>query len=103
MESLRDRLRPLAETIEELKAGDESYWKVYFPFVPGADYRFVAYVYEDGDACISARRNGAPDDEGWHSVGGCAALRFSNFRFPKIDGKEKEYRAPAVRASDSAQ
>lgn len=37
------------------------------------------------------------DKEGWHSVGGCAALRFSNFVFPKITGKEKEYRAGALR------
>lgn len=39
------------------------------------------------------------DDDGWHSVGGNTALRFSNFEFPKIVGKEKEYRASAVRSS----
>ena len=36
------------------------------------------------------------DDDGWHSVGGNAALRFSNFVFPRIAGKQKAYRASAI-------
>ena len=33
----------------------------------------------------------------WHHAGGGAALRFTNFEFPKIDGKSREYRSPSVR------
>lgn len=154
MVSLIDQLRPMSEDIEKRPLEDGGYWLVTFPSSPGADYRFQAYVYEDGEASISAIRSGGNDDEyfwrvafespdfdsteeigqhlldivsrllnhdtrivqsnglikigfecaysdnaGWHSVGGHAALRFSNFVFPKIDGKEKEYRAPAAQPS----
>ena len=33
----------------------------------------------------------------WHPAGGGAALRFTNFTFPKIDGKLREYRSTSVR------
>ena len=33
----------------------------------------------------------------WHYAGGGATLRFTNFRFPKIDGKLREYRSTSVR------
>ena len=32
----------------------------------------------------------------WQSVGSCAALRLSNFEFPRIQGKERIYHASAV-------
>jgi hypothetical protein len=154
IDSLIDRLRPMSTKIEQQALGDESFWVVSFPASADADYRFCAYIYEDGEAGISAVRAGAEDDEyfwgvtfespdfdsieeigqllvdtvsrllghdtrilqskglinvgfecayadddGWHSVGGRAALRFSNFVFPKIAGQEKEYRASAVRPS----
>ena len=154
IDSLIDQLRPMSRDIEKRPLEDGGYWLITFPTSPGSEYSFRAYVYEDGEASISAARAGAKDDEyfwgvtfespdfdsteeigqylvdfvlrllthdtrvvqsiglinvgfeceysdddGWHSVGGCAALRFSNFVFPEIDGKEKEYRASAVKPS----
>ncbi len=148
VDSLVERLRPISQNVKRQETGAESYWVVDFPAPENADYRFCAYIYEDGEAGISAIRTGAQDgeyfwsiafespdfdsiddigqrlvdtvsrllnhdtritqsiglinvgfdceysdDQGWHSVGGNIALRFSNFAFPKIDGKEKEYRA----------
>ncbi|MGR9092257.1 MAG: hypothetical protein ACU85U_16940 [Gammaproteobacteria bacterium] len=159
IDTLVNRLRPLAQSVEQRPAGDEFWWDIRFPAVPGADYRFRACVYEDGDASVGANRIGAPEDEyfwylafeavvydepedlfkdvleivecllshdtriiqsvnlvsvgfeclyaddnGWHSVGGNGALRLGfNSYLPKIDGKEKEYRAPAVRPGGEAQ
>jgi len=154
IDSLINQLRPFSERIERQPRGDDSFWVVTFPAAANADYRFCAYIYEDGEAGISAVRAGAKDNEyfwsvtfespdfdsieeigqylvdtvsrllshdtrivqsvglinvgfdcaysdndGWHSVGGSAALRASNFVFPKIDGKEKEYRSSAIRPS----
>ena len=154
IDSLIDQLRPMSQKIERRPRGDDSFWEITFPASADADYSFCAYVYEDGEAGVSAVRTGAEDDEyfwsvtfespdfdsieeigkhlvdtvsrllshdtriiqskglvnvgfdcaysdneGWHSVGGNAALRFSNLIIPKIDGKEKEYRASAVLSS----
>lgn len=154
VDTLVNRLRPLAHSVKKRPAGDEFWWDIFFPAVPGADYRFRACVYEDGDATVGADRTGTPEDEyeyfwylafeavvydepedlskdvleivscllshdtriirsqnlisvgfeclyaddnGWHSVGGNGALRLG-FKsvLPRIDGKKKEYQAPAV-------
>ncbi len=154
LDSVIDQLRPMSQKIDRRQRGNESWWVITFPASQDADYRFCAYVYDDGEAGISAVRTGAADREyfwgftfeapdfdsveeigphlidtvtclllhdtrivqsvgsinvgfecaylenaAWHSIGGNAALRFSNFVFPVIDGKEIEYRAPAIRSS----
>ena len=158
VDTLVNRLRPLAQSVEKRPAGDEFYWDICFPALSDADYGFRACVYEDGDAAVSAERNGAPEDEyfwylafeavaydkskdlfkdvletvsfllsrdtrivqsvglinvgftlqyaddnGWHSYGGNSALRLG-FKsvLPRIDGKEKVYRAPAARPGGAA-
>lgn len=140
------------ETLESLGASarqvEQFAWRLRFPAAADADYHFEAWVYDDGDVSLSAKRIDAGDDEyfwslvaelpdpeeadanrrwliettervlrnptrillqkswlnisfhcvvddgdGWQYLGGNGALRWGNFRFPAIEGKQREYRS----------
>lgn len=149
-----DRFRSLAEDVDRKTVGDEPFWEFLFPAAADAEYRFSAFVYDDGAVGITASRKGAEKREyfwniafepsefeaveeldkraastvstllrhdsriiqsvglvnvgfdceylngkAWHSVGGCAALRFSNFEFPRIQGQQRAYHASAAQTT----
>ena len=136
----------------EIAENEGRYWTASFPIPDGADYRFITYIYANGDSEISADLRESNSGEyfwstvfevagyssiheahthflemlvfvldnptriiqkrgwlnmyftcgyliagEWHCAGGGAALRFTNFTFPKIDGKLKEYRSSSIR------
>ena len=60
----------ITETIETLASLGASArqlehfaWRLQFPAAAGADYYFEAWVYDDGDVSLSAKRKDAGDDE----------------------------------------
>jgi len=46
-----------------IDGGTGGYWVVEFPVSNTADYRFGAYIYDDGEVNSRAKREGAPEDE----------------------------------------
>ena len=150
--SLLIELEKLGAEIAEIEGREVSYWTATFPVPDAADYRFMPYIYANGDSeiCADLRESNSGEyfwsamfevagyssmheahthflemlvlvldnptrivqkkgwlnmyftceyltGEEWHDAGGGAALRFTNFKFPKIDGKLREYRSTSVR------
>jgi hypothetical protein len=153
MEIIKETIEQLKEFAEKIvePSDDISYYRVIFSAASNADYYFVAYIYDDGEPQITAKRLGAdedelfwcypfesPDykstavqhqafidkvllllrhatrivqykgllfggftceyfqDEEWLPLYSYSYFRFSNFRPPKLNGKEMIYTSGAV-------